>query len=394
MMMPGQDSFVDADWQAGGFGLYVHWPFCAAKCPYCDFNSHVVSGVDQARWAAALSSEIARLGAELPGRHLGSIFFGGGTPSLMEPETVDSVLRAARAAWGFANDIEITLEANPTSVERGRFQGFAEAGVNRLSMGIQALNDEDLRRLGRMHSVAEGRAAFDVARTSFDRVSFDLIYARQGQTREAWRAELAQALAMAVDHLSLYQLTIEPGTAFGARAAAGKLRDLPDDDLAADMYLETQEICESAGMAGYETSNHARPGSESRHNLVYWRQGDWAAVGPGAHGRITLPLGRHATEAHRAPGEWLRAVETQGTGESLRALVPLDEQATEYLLMSLRLTEGLDLARYARLAGSPLEEDAIRRLADLGMVERAGNRLRTTRDGRPLLNAILRELAA
>ncbi|WP_371832230.1 radical SAM family heme chaperone HemW [Paracoccus benzoatiresistens] len=394
MMMPGQDSFVDADWRAGGFGLYVHWPFCAAKCPYCDFNSHVVAGVDQSRWAAALSSEIARLAQELPGRHLGSIFFGGGTPSLMEPETVDAVLRAARAAWGFTNDIEITLEANPTSVERTRFQGFAQAGVNRLSMGIQALNDTDLRRLGRMHSVAEARAAFDVARASFDRVSFDLIYARQGQTPEAWRAELAEALAMAVDHLSLYQLTIEPGTAFGARAAAGKLRDLPDDDLAADMYLETQDLCEAAGMAGYETSNHARPGSASRHNLVYWRQGDWVAVGPGAHGRITLPSGRYATEAHRAPGEWLRAVEAQGTGESLRALVPLDEQATEYLLMSLRLTEGLDLARYARLAGGPLDGDAIARLTDLGMVECRDGRLRTTRDGRPLLNAILRELAA
>ncbi|GHG13169.1 radical SAM family heme chaperone HemW [Paracoccus aerius] len=394
MMMPGPDSFADADWRAGGFGLYVHWPFCQAKCPYCDFNSHVVPAVDQARWAAALSSEIARLGAELPGRHLGSIFFGGGTPSLMQPETVDAVLRAARAAWGFANDIEITLEANPTSVERNRFQGFADAGVNRLSMGIQALNDPDLRRLGRMHSVAEARAAFDVARSCFDRVSFDLIYARQGQTREAWRAELAQALSMAVDHLSLYQLTIEPGTAFGARAAAGKLRDLPDDDLAADMYLETQDICEAAGMAGYETSNHARPGSESRHNLVYWRQGDWAAVGPGAHGRITLAGGRFATEAHRAPGAWLHAVEGRGTGESLRELVPMDEQATEYLLMSLRLTEGLDEARYARLADAPLDEDAIRRLADLGMVERRDGRLRTTREGRPLLNAVLRELAA
>ncbi|WP_295042804.1 radical SAM family heme chaperone HemW [uncultured Paracoccus sp.] len=394
MMMPGNDLFAAEDWRAGGFGLYVHWPFCQSKCPYCDFNSHVAPAVDQTRWAAALSSEIARLGAELPGRHLRSIFFGGGTPSLMLPETVDAVLRAARAAWGFANDIEITLEANPTSVERGRFQGFAEAGVNRLSMGIQALNDADLRALGRMHSVAEARAAFDVARTCFGRVSFDLIYARQGQTRDAWRAELGQALSMAVDHLSLYQLTIEPGTAFGARAAAGKLRDLPDDDLAADMYLETQDICDAAGIAGYETSNHARPGSESRHNLVYWRQGDWAAVGPGAHGRITLPDGRFATEAHRAPGAWLHAVETQGTGESLRELVPMDEQATEYLLMSLRLSEGLDLARHARLAGSPLDPAAIDRLTDLGMVEQADGRLRTTRQGRPLLNAILRDLAA
>ena len=394
MMMPGQDGFAEADWRAGGFGLYVHWPFCQAKCPYCDFNSHVVPTVDQARWAAALSSEIARLATDLPGRHLGSIFFGGGTPSLMEPETVDTVLRAARAAWGFANDIEITLEANPTSVERGRFQGFADAGVNRLSMGIQALNDADLRALGRLHSVAEARAAFDVARSCFGRVSFDLIYARQGQTREAWRAELVDALSMAVDHLSLYQLTIEPGTAFGARAAAGRLRDLPDDDLAADLYLETQDLCAASGLAGYETSNHARPGSESRHNLVYWRQGDWAAVGPGAHGRITTPAGRLATEAHRMPGAWLRAVETQGTGDSLRELVPLDEQATEYLLMAMRLTEGLDLARHARLAGAPLDGGAIARLADLGMVECRDGRLRSTRQGRPLLNAILRELAA
>lgn len=394
MMMAGQDGFAEADWRAGGFGLYVHWPFCQAKCPYCDFNSHVVSGVDQTRWARALSADIARLGAELPGRHLRSIFFGGGTPSLMEPDTVDAVLRAARAAWGFANDIEITLEANPTSVERGRFQGFADAGVNRLSMGIQALNDADLRRLGRLHSVAEARAAFDVARSCFDRVSFDLIYARQGQTRAAWRAELTDALSMAVDHLSLYQLTVEPGTAFGARAEAGTLRDLPDDDLGADLYLDTQDICSAAGMAGYETSNHARPGSESRHNLVYWRQGDWAAVGPGAHGRITLPDGRFATEAHRMPGAWLHAVETQGTGESLRELIPRHEQATEYLLMALRLTEGLDMARHARLAGAPLDPAAIARLAELGMVECDGDRLRTTRQGRPLLNAILRDLAA
>ncbi|MBU2957248.1 radical SAM family heme chaperone HemW [Paracoccus sp. C2R09] len=381
------------DWRAGGFGLYVHWPFCAAKCPYCDFNSHVVAQVDQTRWAQALSSEIARLAAETPGRHLRSIFFGGGTPSLMLPETVDAVIRAARAGWGFSNDIEISLEANPTSVERGRFEGFAQAGVNRLSMGIQAMNDDDLRRLGRMHSVAEAQAAFDVARDAFPRVSFDLIYARQGQSRQAWRQELQQALSMAVDHLSLYQLTIEPGTAFGARADAGKLRDLPDDDLSADMYADTQEICDAAGMSGYEISNHARPGSESRHNLVYWRQGDWAAVGPGAHGRMTLPQGRVATEAHRVPGEWLNAVETAGTGELPRAFIPRSEQATEYLLMSMRLAEGLDEARFAALAGQSLDEGSIGNLQDLGMVTRSDGRIRATADGRPVLNAILRELA-
>lgn len=395
--MTGTNLAIDAvaeDWRHGGFGLYVHWPFCAAKCPYCDFNSHVVAAVDQPRWAAALSAEIARLGAELPGRHLGSIFFGGGTPSLMAPETVDQVLRAARAAWGFANDIEITLEANPTSVEQGRFRAYADAGINRLSMGVQALRDEDLRRLGRMHSVAEARAAFDVARSCFDRVSFDLIYARQGQTAGDWRGELREALNMAVDHLSLYQLTIEPGTAFGARAAAGKLRDLPDEDVSADMYLETQDICAGFGMAGYEVSNHARPGSESRHNLVYWRQGDWAAVGPGAHGRMTLPEGRVATEAYRAPGAWLEAVERKGSGESLRDVLAQDEMATEYLLMSMRLSEGMDEARYARLAGLEPDREKMTELEELGMIRRRNGRIVATESGRPLLNAILRELAA
>ncbi|CAM3167090.1 radical SAM family heme chaperone HemW [Paracoccus nototheniae] len=384
---------LSQDWRAGGFGLYVHWPFCAAKCPYCDFNSHVTAHVDQQRWAAALCAEIARVAAETPDRHLGSIFFGGGTSSLMLPETVDAVIRAAQAGWGFTNDIEISLEANPTSVEKGRFRGFADAGVNRLSMGVQALNDADLRRLGRMHSVAEARAAFDVAREVFGRVSFDLIYARQGQDRAAWRSELREALDMAVDHLSLYQLTIEPGTVFGARAAAGKLRDLPDDDLSADLYFDTQEICEAAGMGCYEISNHARAGSESRHNLVYWRQGDWAAVGPGAHGRLTLASGRVATEAHRMPGAWLAAVETGGTGESLREFIPRDEQATEYLLMALRLGEGLDEARHAALAGRGFDDDVVASLSEMGMIRRQDGRLMATRQGRPVLNAILRDLA-
>lgn len=385
---------LSEDWRAGGFGLYVHWPFCAAKCPYCDFNSHVSAHVDQARWARALRAEIARLAEELPGRHLTSIFFGGGTPSLMAPETVDSVLRAARAAWGFANDIEITLEANPTSVEMGRFRGFAEAGVNRLSMGVQSLRDDDLRRLGRQHSAAEAMAAFDVARAVFSRVSFDLIYARQGQDRAGWRAELGEALSMAVDHLSLYQLTVEPGTAFGRRAEKGLLRGLPDDDLAADLYAETHDICADAGLPLYEISNHARPGAESRHNLVYWRQGDWAAVGPGAHGRMTLPQGRVATEALRAPGAWLAAVESRGTGETLRTFVPRDEQGTEYLLMGMRLAEGIDEERLARLAGRALDEDCLARLQDMGMIQRHDGRVRATPDGRPVLNAILRELAA
>ena len=380
------------DWQAGGFALYVHWPFCASKCPYCDFNSHVVASIDQRAWLSAYKAEIARIAAETPGRVLRSIFFGGGTPSLMAPEVVEGVIGAARAGWGFANDIEITLEANPGSVERGRFAAYADAGVGRLSMGVQALNDADLRRLGRLHSVAEARAAFDVARACFGRVSFDLIYARQDQTREAWARELREALSMAVDHLSLYQLTIEDGTAFGARAAAGGLRGLPDDDLAADMYLETQDICAALGMPAYEVSNHAPPGSESRHNLIYWRQGDWVGIGPGAHGRLTLGGMRWATECPRAPGAWLDAVR-QGRGELPRTAVPLSEQATEYLLMSMRLTEGMDMDRYARLAGGALDSAQIAELEDLGLVELQGKRLRATDAGRPVLNAILRALA-
>lgn len=380
------------DWRDGGFALYVHWPFCASKCPYCDFNSHVVASVDQGAWLTAYRAEIARVAAETPGRTLHSIFFGGGTPSLMDPSVVAGVIDAAREGWRFSNDIEITMEANPGSVERGRFSAYAEAGVGRLSLGVQALNDADLRRLGRLHSAAEARAAFDVARDCFGRVSFDLIYARQDQTRAAWAAELREALTMAVDHLSLYQLTIEDGTAFGARAAAGGLRGLPDDDTAADMYLVTQDICEAAGLPAYEVSNHARPGAESRHNLIYWRMGDWAGIGPGAHGRLTLDGRRWATEAPRAPGAWLEAV-SRGAGELPRSVVPADEQATEYLLMSMRLAEGMDLARFARLAGAPLEAERIKALIDLGMVATDGSRLWATEAGRPVLNAILRELA-
>ena len=380
------------EWRLGGFGLYVHWPFCASKCPYCDFNSHVSDSIDQSRWLDAYRSEIERYSALVPGRVLGSIFFGGGTPSLMEPEVVDGVIAAARAAWPMANEVEITLEANPGSVERGRFSAYAAAGVGRLSMGIQALNDVDLKRLGRLHSAAEARAAFDVARSCFSRVSFDLIYARQHQTRAAWAAELREALAMAVDHLSLYQLTSEEGTAFGARAAVGGLRGLPEDDLAADMYLETQDILEFAGLPAYEVSNHARPGSESRHNLVYWRQGDWIGIGPGAHGRLTIEGQRWGTEAIRAPEPWLAAAES-GSGELPGVLVPRHEQATEYMLMAMRLTEGMSLSRYRRLSGADPDPDRVADLEAMGLVQIDGDRIRTTSAGRPVLNAILRELA-
>lgn len=381
------------DWRNGGFGLYLHWPFCASKCPYCDFNSHVAAQIDESRWNRAFLAEISRVAELTPGRVLNTVFFGGGTPSLMSPDLVHSILDAVRGHWTLANDIEITLEANPGSVEAGRFGGYADAGVNRISMGVQALNDDDLRRLGRLHSLAEARAAFDVARAAFGRVSFDLIYARQGQTPEAWGRELREALSMAVDHLSLYQLTIEDGTAFGARHAAGGLPDLPEDDVAADMYLITQDICSAQGLPGYEISNHARPGAASRHNLIYWRYGDYAGIGPGAHGRLTRQDTRLATEAVRAPGAWLAQVEAQGHGElATETLTPRDA-GTEFLLMGLRLAEGIDPTRYRNISGRALDEARIARLEELGMLTK-GNRIAATDRGRAVLNAVLRELLA
>lgn len=380
------------DWRHGGFGLYLHWPFCASKCPYCDFNSHVAAAIDQDRWRRAYLAEIARIGAETRGRVLNTVFLGGGTPSLMEPGTVAAILETARATWPVANDLEVTLEANPGSVEAGRFRAYAEAGVNRLSMGVQALNDADLKRLGRLHTVAEARAAFDIARAAFPRVSFDLIYARQGQSIADWERELREALDMAVDHLSLYQLTIEADTAFGARHAAGRLRDLPDDDLAADMYLKTQDILEDAGMPAYEVSNHARDGAVSRHNLVYWRCGDYAGIGPGAHGRLTLDGTRWATDTPKAPAAWLTQVEADGHGELPREALGREDQAVEYLLMALRLAEGLEMDRHAALGGRALSAAAIGRLEDLAVLRREGGRLRATAAGRAVLNAVIREL--
>lgn len=380
------------DWQAGGFGLYLHWPFCAAKCPYCDFNSHVAARVDHGRWLAAFRHEIRRLAAETGPRALSTVFWGGGTPSLMPPDLVSEVLAEVRAAWPMANDAEITLEANPTSAEAGRFRAYAEAGVNRVSIGVQAMDEGDLRRLGRLHTVADGLATVEMARGIFPRVSFDLIYARQDQTPEAWATELRRALALGPDHLSLYQLTIEPGTAFGARHAAGGLKGLPDEDAAAEMFHLTQEICAAAGLGAYEVSNHARTGSESRHNLIYWRSGDWAGIGPGAHGRLTLGGTRWATETPLSPEGWLRQVETQGHGEGERRAVPLQEQAEELLMMGLRLAEGVDLARYGRLAGHGPDPEAVARLADLGLVETPPGRLVATPAGRAVLNGVLREL--
>lgn len=371
-----------------GFGLYVHWPFCQAKCPYCDFNSHVASEIDQDRWKNVYLSEIKRISFETGPLVLNTIFFGGGTPSLMNPETVDAVITAARGVWQPANNMEITLEANPTSVEAGRFQGYAEAGVNRVSVGIQALNDPDLKALGRLHSVKEARKAFDIAQRTFDRVSFDLIYARQNQDLTHWKTELNEALLMAADHLSLYQLTIEEGTAFGDRAARGKLAGLPCEDAGADMYEVTQELTDKAGLCAYEISNHAKSGAESLHNLIYWRSGQWAGIGPGAHGRLNTDVGRTATETHLGPLEWLKAVETSGSGESRRLALSEDDFQIEAIMMGLRLAEGVK-----RSVGGQYLCD-IKDLENDGLLESTETHVRATAKGRPLLNAILREVLA
>lgn len=379
------------DWQNGGFGLYIHWPFCQAKCPYCDFNSHVSHEIDQSRWLRAYLSELDRVAAETSGRVLNTVFFGGGTPSLMDPEVVAAILARVRHLWPTSNDMEITLEANPGSVEAGRFAAYRDGGVNRISMGIQALNDRDLQRLGRIHSVDEAKQAFDIARKTFDRVSFDLIYARQDQTLENWKAELREALSMAIDHLSLYQLTIEQGTAFGDRYNRGKLRGLPEDDLAADMYEITQDICGEAGMLPYEVSNYAVIGSESRHNQIYWRYGDYAGIGPGAHARLTLSGQRHAIETWRNPNKWLDEAEA-GNGENLKEAIGQEDQAAEFLMMGLRLSEGIDLKRYEALAGKPIEGTRASNLQNIGMIEIENSRLRVLPQGRMVLNSVLSEL--
>ncbi len=383
------------NWQRGGFGLYVHWPFCLAKCPYCDFNSHVVAGIEEARWRDAFLAEIARVGSETEGRVLSSAFFGGGTPSLMSPDLVAEILAGVRNTWVPANDIEITLEANPTSVEAARFRGYREAGVNRVSVGVQSLRDSDLRALGRLHSAAEARAAYDVAREVFDRVSFDLIYARQHQTLEAWRDELAEALTMAADHLSLYQLTIEDGTAFGERFRRGRLPGLPDEDLAADMYLLTQEMTEASGLPSYEVSNHARPGAESRHNLIYWRGGDWAGIGPGAHGRLTLGGVRFATQTPLVPATWLLQVEASGTGETTRAILALEEDRAERIMMGMRLSAGMPRVDVIDGVLSTAQlSNKINKLRDLGLLRTEFGHVAPTVRGRLVLNSVIAELLA
>jgi oxygen-independent coproporphyrinogen-3 oxidase len=379
---------------ATSFGVYVHWPFCAAKCPYCDFNSHVRHAPpDEPRFAAAFQRELAHFAALTPGRNVTSIFLGGGTPSLMRPETVEKILDSIARLWPVAEDAEITLEANPGSVEAGRFRGYRAAGVNRVSLGVQSLDDAALKSLGRIHDVAEARGAVALARKTFPRLSFDLIYARPAQALDGWRRELEAAIAMAADHLSLYQLTVEEGTPFARLHAAGKLA-IPDPERAADFYALTQDVTAAHGLPAYEISNHAGPGAESRHNMTYWRYADYVGVGPGAHGRLTVDGARRATVTERHPETWLAKVEEQDHGVVADDVLTLEETADEMLLMGLRLREGVAPARYAALCGRPFRPERVDFLVDQGFLERRQDRLRATHEGWLVLDSVVADLAA
>jgi putative oxygen-independent coproporphyrinogen III oxidase len=378
---------------SGAFGVYLHWPFCASKCPYCDFNSHVrAGGIDEARFVAAYRRELRHWAELAPGRTVGSIFFGGGTPSLMSPAAVGTLLEEIGALWSIDAGVEVTLEANPSSVEAGRFGGYRSAGVNRVSLGVQSLSDTALRALGRLHTAAEAVAAIAVTQRTFARYSFDLIYARPQQTLAAWRAELSQALALAGQHLSLYQLTIEAGTPFAALNAVGKLV-IPEEARAAEFYELTQSVTAAAGLPAYEISNHARPGEECRHNLLYWRYGEYAGIGAGAHGRLVGRNGRLATSTERQPERWLAAVEANGHGMVEASTLSLSEQADEALLMGLRLSEGIDLDHLRTIADAYPNEPTVERLIARGLIERKAHHLRATAMGRPVLNAVVVELA-
>jgi len=378
-----------------GFGIYVHWPFCAAKCPYCDFNSHVRKEIDEAGWIDAIVRELEwtaqRQGSDRP--IVETIFFGGGTPSLMQGKSVARTLDTIARTWRMANDVEITLESNPASADAGRFADYRAAGVNRLSLGVQALNDKDLKMLGRLHNVAEAKAALKLAMAHFDRVSLDLIYARPDQTHAAWRDELSEALAFGTDHLSLYQLTIEPATPFFTLHKTGALK-IPDEDRAAELYEITQEMTSAAGRPAYEISNHARPGSEARHNLLYWRYGAYAGVGPGAHGRLDLDGKRFATQTERLPERWRETVAREGHGLIEQSEIAPADAAHEHLLMNLRLAEGLDLAAYRARWGAAPDPARIASLVEDGLVTLDGDRLTATPRGRLLLNSVIAALAS
>jgi putative oxygen-independent coproporphyrinogen III oxidase len=384
-------SRADAD----AFGVYVHWPFCLSKCPYCDFNSHVRhTAIEQDRYARAFAQEIATTAERIGPREVTSIFLGGGTPSLMQPATVGAILDAIGQHWHVAGDVEVTLEANPTSVEATRFAGYRAAGVNRVSLGVQALDDASLKMLGRLHTAQEAMDAVKIARTAFDRYSFDLIYARPDQTPQMWSDELTRAIGEAAEHLSLYQLTIEEGTPFFGLHAAGKLKT-PGEGLARTLYDVTQEICAKHGLPAYEISNHARPGAECRHNLVYWRGQEYAGVGPGAHGRLDIGNRRHATATDKRPEAWLMRVEANGHGVMTDDDLNSEERADEFLLMGLRLAEGIDPKRYAAISGRTLDPNRIALLREEGAIAiDADGRLRVTQDGFPVLDAVVADLAA
>ena len=384
---------MEADRKA--FGVYVHWPFCLSKCPYCDFNSHVrQTAIDEERFARAFAREIEATAQRAPGREVSSIFLGGGTPSLMQPATVGAILDAIGKHWRVAGDVEVTLEANPTSVEATRFRGYRAAGVNRVSLGVQALDDASLKALGRLHTAREALEAVAIARGAFDRYSFDLIYARPGQTPQRWTEELQRAIGEAAEHLSLYQLTIEEGTPFFGLHAAGKLQT-PDEAVARALYDVTQDVCAHHGLPAYEISNHARPGAECRHNLVYWRGEEYAGIGPGAHGRLDIDGIRHATATEKRPESWLMRVEASGHGVVTDDLLNSEERADEFLLMGLRLTEGIDPRRYQALSGRPLDPKRIALLREEGAISvDADGRLRVTKDGFPVLDAVVADLAA
>ena len=377
---------------APGFGIYVHWPFCLSKCPYCDFNSHVRDRVDHDRWRTALLAELDHYADRTPGRTVTSIFFGGGTPSLMEPATAAAVIDRVAERWAIAPGVEITLEANPSSVEASRFADLATAGVGRVSLGVQALDDASLAFLGRRHNVAEAFDALAIAKRQFLRTSFDLIYARPGQTVAEWQAELARALEEGTEHLSVYQLTIEEGTKFATLAARGDIV-MPDEDTQAALYEATQGMLEAAGLPAYEISNHARPGAESRHNLTYWRYGDYVGIGPGAHGRLTVDGQKLATRAHRAPEIWLDRVAAQGHGAHADEPVGMTERRDELMMMGLRLTEGVSRARLKGELGADvdglLDSRKLARLVDAGFLVLDEERLSATAAGRQRLNAVL-----
>jgi putative oxygen-independent coproporphyrinogen III oxidase len=377
------------------FGVYVHWPFCLSKCPYCDFNSHVRHApIDEERFSRAFAREIETTAARAPGREVSSIFLGGGTPSLMKPQTVGAILDAIGKHWRVAVDVEVTLEANPTSVEATRFKGYRAAGVNRVSLGVQALDDASLKALGRLHTAREALDAVAIARTAFDRYSFDLIYARPDQTPKMWADELNLAIAEAAEHLSLYQLTIEPETPFFGLHAAGKLKT-PDEATARALYDVTQDVCSRHRLPAYEISNHARPGAECRHNLVYWRGEEYAGIGPGAHGRLDIDGVRHAVATEKHPEAWLMRVEASGHGVVTDDRLNSEERADEFLLMGLRLAEGIDPARYAALSGRALDPRRIALLREQGAISvDTSGRLRVTQAGFPLLDAVVADLAA